>query len=204
MLGRQKRRPQAPGSAGFRFSCTIQIEILTSLWGNGSVLVGSQGLGGDFDRSRSSPEFPREPGWCRALLLSGPGWEGLGGSCRRGRAFVTTAAPDPQPCTGRKVGPSCPRREEEGEGCDTRHSSPSSRCSSPAIGTASTAKGSSRATKFPAGPHRLSQGTVLGQGLTLSRHIHEQERNAQPGHSSWCPRKLPGSSCPQAGATSPA
>lgn len=49
VLGRQKRCPQAPRSAGFCFSYMVWVEMLTFLWwgGSGSVPVGSQGLSGD-------------------------------------------------------------------------------------------------------------------------------------------------------------
>lgn len=62
----------------------------------------------------------------RALLLSGPGWPqtvGLGSSCRKGRAFLTTAAPDPYPGTneGNLVLPApAERKRAVTPSCDTQ------------------------------------------------------------------------------------
>lgn len=74
VLGRRKRRPQAPGSAGFRFSYTVWFQILTFLWwdGSGSVPAGSQGLSGDTPPSLEQ----RQSGI--------PTWAGAGG-CQEGQ-----------------------------------------------------------------------------------------------------------------------
>lgn len=100
--------------------------VLGAQWGHptftGAEAVQDSHLG----RGWRTPGGPRGPGAAQQSFVAQWPRVGrtvkLGGSSRRGRAFLTTAAPDPHPCTGRKPGPSCPRRKKEGEGCDTQHS----------------------------------------------------------------------------------
>lgn len=183
--------------------------------------MGSQGLSGDIPGALEQRQSRFPPGQGLEGLQEGQGsrdsaaqqsfsvlWPrvgktvGLSSSCRRRRALLTTAAPTPTPCIGRKPGPSCPHRKEEREGCDTQHTALAPqclRCSSPAIATASTAEGSSRATKFPVDLHTPLQVVVLGFDPLQANPpaCLKQESNPQLGYSSWCPGKHPGSSCPQ-------
>lgn len=158
-------------------------------------------------RSRRSPGFPpgqglddsrrpRELGWCSPAELccsvaqggkDREVWQHL----QEGRAFLTTAVPDPPLCTGRKPALSCPRRKNRKRVVilSTALGLQCSGCSSPVIGTAS---------KFPVGPHKLLQGAVLGQDLILSRHIHEPARSRTqllvPRQTSWVllpPKQVP-------------